>query len=98
MPHGKGLTVRANGEISDALYLGGRCRGARTTLVEVLVLGELREVAAVLVLDVLLVRGVLGLDAVDPEGAHGDCAQRVSGAACRSGSRRTYWLGERRRG
>ena len=70
------MTVRARGEISDALCLGEGDGEARTTPVEVLVLGELREVAAVLVLDVLLVRGVLGLDAVDPEGAHGDCARR----------------------
>ena len=47
----------------------------RTTPVQVLVLRDLREVSAVLVLDVLRVLGVLLLDAVDPEGAHGDCSR-----------------------
>ena len=51
-----------------------RQRG-RTTPVQVLVLRDLREVSAVLVLDVLRVLGVLLLDAVDPEGADGDCSR-----------------------
>ena len=45
----------------------------RTALVQVVVLRDWGELAAVLVLDVLDVLVVLLLDTVGPESAHGDC-------------------------
>lgn len=75
-PQGKGPPAEGteSSRVSQFSVVRMYCR-TRTTPVEVFVRRRLRELAAVLLHDVVLVRQVLGLDLTDPENAGRDYSQ-----------------------